>query len=53
MNVVTDLRVPIIAAPMAGGPTTPGLVNLWAGQGYRDVRGGPAAEIIAALWSDA
>ncbi|GAA1474777.1 nitronate monooxygenase [Corynebacterium felinum] len=33
MSVLNSLRVPIIAAPMAGGPTTPELVNAVAAAG--------------------
>ena len=55
------LRRRIVVAPMAGGPTTAGLVaaaaargdtegmSLWAGQGYRQAAERPAAEIVERL----
>ncbi len=53
-------RCPVVVAPMAGGPSAPGLViaaaagdtgrmNLWAGEGFRAAAARPAAEIVALL----
>lgn len=56
-----ELAVPVIAAPMAGGASTPELVAAVNGAGglgflaagYRPARGGPAAEIVRELWERA
>jgi NAD(P)H-dependent flavin oxidoreductase YrpB (nitropropane dioxygenase family) len=41
--------IPIVLAPLAGGPSTPELANLWAGQAYPLTSAAPAAELVRDL----